>query len=245
MLRTGVEVGHEHNVLDARQLRQHLAQHRAAVVRHTGPMLAIDGDQHLGFDLPEAVQHGHRPHVRAAHAPDSAQAGAGQERDDGVRRVWQVGTDAVPRRHTHRTQGVGQGRGLASQLGPAELSGRRHAFVLEHDGGVACGVCGVCGVGVAKHLLRAVDLCAGEPARAGQGSRLDKLGVEGRGRLTARCVGRDSCATSYGLVAWTAVSWGCPAPLLLTATMAGYPRKKRFLRPTSRPWRATFCISSW
>ena len=46
---------------------QHLVQHRAAVVHSTAPHLAVEGNQQLGFDLPEAVEHSHRAHVGRTH----------------------------------------------------------------------------------------------------------------------------------------------------------------------------------
>ena len=43
------------------------------------------GPQHPGFDLAEAVDYRHLAHVRRAARPDRAQAGRGQEGDDGGR----------------------------------------------------------------------------------------------------------------------------------------------------------------
>jgi len=64
-------------VLDAGQLGQQLRDFPGPVVRLAVVAVAVHGEQHLGFDLAQAVQHDGRPHVgRAAGqtAPMLAQA---------------------------------------------------------------------------------------------------------------------------------------------------------------------------
>jgi len=174
-----VHIGQQHQVLHAGQLAQHLAQHRPAVVCHAAPHLAVHRHQHLGRDLPEAVEHGHRAHVGAAHAPDRAHAGAGQKGDHGVRRVGQVGAHPVAGFDTRGLQLRGEGAHLALEFGPVHLHRLGHAFVLEHDGRVAGGVGRI---GVAQRLARVVQLCTGKPARAWHAG-VFKHRLVGRGRL--------------------------------------------------------------
>jgi len=166
-------------VFDRRQRRQHFMQHRAAVVRDAAPDLAVHRQQHLGRNLAEAVEHGHRAHVGAAHAPDRADAGAGQQRHHGLGRVGQVGADAVARHHARALQARCHGADLAPQFGPAHRFGCGHAFVLEDDGRLAGGVrCGC----MSQCLSRVVDLRAGKP----HGARHDgcfQHAAPGRGRL--------------------------------------------------------------
>ena len=151
-------------MFDGRQPRQHLAQHRPAVVRDAAPDLAIHRDQDLGGNLEKAIQHRHRPHVRAAHAPQRTHAGAGQQRHDGGRDVGHVGADAVARFHARGAQLCGKGADLALELRPGGLHRCGQTLVLEHDGRVTRGVRGF---RVAQRLPRVVDLGTGEPHRAG------------------------------------------------------------------------------
>ena len=182
--RAGIDIGQKDQLLDRGQAGQHLAQHAAAVVHRAAPDLAVDRHQHLGRDLTKAVEHGHRAHVGAAHAPDGADAGGGEESHHRVRRVGQVGADAVAALHAGRAQTGGEGADLALQFWPANFHRRDHALVLKHQRRVAGGVGGV---GVAKDLGREVELRAGEPARAGHHFGVDDRAV-GRGRAQIEVV---------------------------------------------------------
>ncbi len=62
--RCRIEIGQQYGVFERWQRRaQRLDQLQAIKVAPT-ITVAIDGDQHLGVDLPEAVQHTGRAHVR-------------------------------------------------------------------------------------------------------------------------------------------------------------------------------------
>ncbi len=145
----------------------------AAAIAH-----AVAGDQHLGLDLLEAIEHGVRPHVGRAHAPDRAEAGAGQEGDDGLGNVGQVGGDAIARLHALRAQVQGQRRDLAMQFRPADFT-MVAALVAGDERRKACGVGGH---HVAEHLLHVIALRALEPARAGH-ARCGQHRAVWRGRL--------------------------------------------------------------
>ena len=118
---------------------------------------AIAGNQHLGFYLPEAVEHCIGAHVRRADAPDRPDARRRQERDDRLRCIGQVGSDAVALLHAMVLQVQGHGSDLLAQLWPARFTRWRPAqglLVVTENGGHACRL------GrrhVPQHLLGIVD----------------------------------------------------------------------------------------
>jgi hypothetical protein len=98
---------HDHEVGQRGQRGNQIGDHRRSIVRLAAVSVAIDGDQHLGFDLAEAVDHSHLAHVRRAAGPDRAHADGCQECDDRFRHVGQVAGHAVAARYAHLAQGVG------------------------------------------------------------------------------------------------------------------------------------------
>ena len=62
--------------------------------------VAVDGDQHDGFDLGESVEDGGGAEVRGAGRPDRAKGGGGQETDHGVDGVGDERHDPVAGGHT-------------------------------------------------------------------------------------------------------------------------------------------------
>ncbi len=182
-LARGVGRGHEQQPPHARQLVAQFLQHGAAVERLAAVVHAVDRDQQGGLDLAEAVGHGGRAHVGRAHAPDRADARAGEKGHHGLGHVGHVGRDAVAALHAERLQRERDRRDLAPQLGPRQLA-HLAAFVVADDGGHA----GRMGrVDVAQHLARIVDLGPGEPART-RHARLGEHGRVRRGRLDAGVV---------------------------------------------------------
>jgi len=170
-------------VLHRRQPRAQLGDHFRAVVGLVGVAHAVAGDQHLGLDLAEAVEHRVRAHVRRADAPHAAQAHHGEEGDDRLGHVGQVGRDAVAGLQALRLQ-VQRDRGdLAPQLGPAQLSMR--ALFVAADQRRKPGR--MRRVHVPQHLPRVVDLGAGKPDRAGH-LRLGQHRAMRRRRLDAEGV---------------------------------------------------------
>ena len=98
--RQGAKLVEHQQMPHAGQRRRHVGHHRPAVQVAATVMDAVAGYQHLGFDLPEAVQHRVAAHVGCANAPHGAYAGAGQERDHGLGDIGQVGGHAVTRHDT-------------------------------------------------------------------------------------------------------------------------------------------------
>ena len=148
------------DVLDARQRSPQLRDDVLAVMRGAAIGDAVAGDQHLRLDLPEAVEHGGRPHVGRTDAPDRADAGARQERDDRLGDVGQVGRDPVAGLDALRPSVQRERRHLAPQLGPARFA--ELAVLAATDDRRQAG--GIGGLDMAEHLPRVVDLRAGEPA---------------------------------------------------------------------------------
>ena len=170
----------QHQLLDAGQRGQQFVQHRPAVVGDAAPAVAVGGDQHLGGDLAEAVEHRHRAHVGRADRPDRAQAGTGQEDDRGLGRVGQHGRHPVAALHAHAPERQRHRRHLAPQLGPADFAqraGRQQGFVGKDDRRVAGGVRRIA---MAQHLASVVDLGAVEPLRTRHALGVQHLAV-GRG----------------------------------------------------------------
>ena len=144
------------------ELRHRLDQrsHRGRAVELLAAVaVAVDGDQHLGLDLGEAVDHRARAEVRRAARPDRADRGGREEGDDRLRPVGQIRGDAVSRLDSKRAQAGGRGRHLAAQLAPGQLA------QLAPLGGVAQGDLAI--DAVAEDVLGVVQLGALEPAGPG------------------------------------------------------------------------------
>ena len=149
-------------VRDARQRRAQLLHHVQPINVAPRPGDAVAGDQHLGLDLFEAIQHGVRAHVGRAHAPHRADAGRGQKGDHGLGNVGQVGRHAVARLHALCLQVQRERGDLALQLGPGEFA-HFAFFVLADDGRQPRRVGRL---HVTQHLVRVVGLRTGKPHRA-------------------------------------------------------------------------------
>ncbi len=148
-------------VLHARQRVAQLAHHLAAIDRLAAVVHAVGGDQHLGLDLPKAVDHRGGAHVGRTHAPHRTEAGAGQERDHGFGHVRQIGCNAVAALHPHAAQRQRNRSDLAFELGPRHLAHFAEFVVADdrrHAGGMRR-------LGVTQHLVRVVDAGTGKPDR--------------------------------------------------------------------------------
>ena len=104
--RTGhlAQVGRHHHALDGRQAlddRGELVEDR---LRLAVVPVAIDGKEHLGLDLPEAVEHALHAEIRRRGRPDSTQARGGERGDDCLGHVREVSGHAVSLLHARRAQ---------------------------------------------------------------------------------------------------------------------------------------------
>ena len=118
-----------HRVLERRDRRRDLANALAAVEVLAAVAVAVGREQHLRLDLGEAVDHGRGAELRRAARPDRADARRGQQRDDRLRRVRQVGHHAVAAPDPEPAQPRGAARHLVASARPRrprrELGPRR------------------------------------------------------------------------------------------------------------------------
>ena len=92
------------DVPQCRQPSAQLADHGASV--NIAPAIghAIHREQHFGFNLLEAVQHGAGSHVGCADAPNAANTHGGEKGDDGLGDIRQVSRHPVAWLHPLRPQ---------------------------------------------------------------------------------------------------------------------------------------------
>jgi hypothetical protein len=83
-------------------------------------VVAVDGDQHLGLDLSEAVDHAGDTELGGAARPDRPDAGRGQHGDHRLGHVGQVGGDPVALGHPEPAQPGRDRRHPTTQLGVAD-----------------------------------------------------------------------------------------------------------------------------
>ena len=160
-------------MLQCRQGSDDLLHRCTAVEGLAAVLVAIHGEQHLGFDLLEAVNDAGAAKVGRTTGPRGAEAGGGQEGDESLGDVGHVGDDAVTPPHAHLTEGASDGGHLLAQRCPGDF-GQRLSLRLEEDGRAVGG-------GVAEHMLGVAHLRADEPASVGHDSLFQYGGVGPRG----------------------------------------------------------------
>ena len=84
--------------------------------------IAVDRHEHLGLDLPEAVEHAALAEVGRAGRPDRADRGRRQHQRDRVRTVRQHGGDAVADADAGRAQCLLHPRDQRVQFGPGQAA---------------------------------------------------------------------------------------------------------------------------
>ena len=185
-----VEVGHQHDLLDCRQVRDDLLDDVTPVEILAAIAVAVDGEQHLGLDLPEAVDHRYMAHVGRCRRPDRADARYCQQRHHSLRNVRHVGDHAVARLDPKRLERVGDSRNLAFQFVPGHFRARLQ-LRLKNDRGLVT-------LAVAQCMFGIVQCGPGKPFGAWHGACLEHLGVGGRGPDVV--VGPDAFPESFDLV---------------------------------------------
>ena len=166
------QVLQEQQMTHAGQVAAELGHDAAAVQVAPGVAHAVAGNQHLGLDLAQAVQHGGFAHVGRANAPDRPQADRGQKRHHGLGDIRQIGRHAVATLHPLGLQMQRQGRHLALQLGPAQFPVVAALVAADHRWQAG-------GVGrhdMAQHLTRVVNLRALEPPGPRHAARAEHVG---------------------------------------------------------------------
>ena len=153
----------QHHVRHAGQPGQQFVHHRPAVVHDAAVDLAVDDDQHLGRDLAEAVEHGHRAHVGGAHRPHRAQAGQ-------ARKATMVGGVLGRKAHTRSPGTTPMPLSAAARRRPGGAARASHltrARPCARSGTPAPGGRPPAPPRHGEKLLRVVDLRAGEPPAPG------------------------------------------------------------------------------
>ena len=152
-----------------------LGHHAGAIVVFGAIGHAIAGDQHLGRDLFEAIEHGIGAHVGRAHTPDGAQTDHRKKSHHGFWNIGQVNGHAVTGLDTLCAEVACHGGDLATQLRPGHFAPLA-SLVVADDGQLPGGLRRF---HMPQDLLRIVHLRAGKPLGP-------RHGVAGQ----HRCVGR-------------------------------------------------------
>src|SRR5229473_3452381 len=130
----GVEVRHEDDGLQRRQLLDQVAHGLTPIVGLAAVAIAVHREEHFCIDLSEAIDDPHGPHVRRAARPDGAQARRREERRDRLRDVGQVRDHAVAGPDAKALERGRERADLRCQRGPRDLRARPR-LGLEDDGG--------------------------------------------------------------------------------------------------------------
>ncbi len=109
------------HVLEAGQGGAHLGDLGPPVDRLLAVAVAGDRQQQLRLELAEAIDHAARPELGRAGGPDRAEAGRGEEGDQRLGDVRQVGDDPVARADPEALQPRPGPRHLLAQLAEGEV----------------------------------------------------------------------------------------------------------------------------
>ena len=118
-------------------------------------VVAITGQQHLGFDLPETVQYPGNPEIRGAGRPDCADPGGAQGSDQGLGAVGHKARYPVSGLNASRQQLGGHFAGGHPQLRIADDTAAAIFQYADH-GGV--------GVVAFEQVFRVIEFAVGKPA---------------------------------------------------------------------------------
>ena len=170
-IRRLLDIRHDRDRLDARQVGEHVRDARPAVEGLAAVEVAVGADQRLRFDLAETVEHPARAEIGRAGRPHRAQA---RGRQHGGHRLGQVGQeprDAVAPAHPLRLEPDTQGRHRVVEFREGHRAARA-VLAPAHDG--------LATVAAAQQVLRVVEPRPGEPPRAGHRVAVFQDRVPGR-----------------------------------------------------------------
>ena len=120
---TGAEVLHANGGADRREVLEDLGDLEATVDLFRAVPVAVDMEEHGGFELCEAVDHGPWPELGCATGPHGAECGSGEERHEGLDDVRRVRPNSVRSGYSDRLEAGRAARHLVLQLGPGERAG--------------------------------------------------------------------------------------------------------------------------
>ncbi len=152
------QVREHERALERRQLPLQLRHRLAAVEVLAAVAVAVDGEEHLGLDLGEAVDDAAHAELRRAARPRRADARAAEEGGDRLGDVREVGGDAIPGLDARLAQRRRDRTRARPQLAPRPLAERAQLRrVADGDLGV---------VAAAEDVLRVAEPRSREPLRA-------------------------------------------------------------------------------
>ena len=152
-----IKIGHNHRPEQRRHAGHHLGIFFQAVDRFAVVPVAIDTDQHLGLDLPEAVEHALHAEIRRGRRPDGSERAHRQHGNQGFRQVGQVAGHPVAGTDAGVDQEPLEARHLGIELGPAHPA--LDLVLAPEDQGFAL-------VTILQQILGIVEACLGKPAGA-------------------------------------------------------------------------------
>lgn len=172
----GAEQRDVHDGAQGRQFAAQLCDHVPAVVLLAAVAVTVDGEEHDGFDLLEAVEDAACAEIRGAGRPHGSDGGRGEQGDHGLRNVREIAADAVSRAYTEGPQLGGQGTDLAAQLGPAHRGRLMGLVDIQECRFVRAGL------GRAQGVFGVVQGRPGKPCGAGHRAVAEhaRVGVENR-----------------------------------------------------------------
>ncbi len=156
-----VEIGDVHDVTQARQGGDDVGDVVTPIDVVAAVAVAVDGDEHGGLDLGEAVDHRAHPELRRTARPDRANRRGGEEGDECLRDVRGVGDDPVTDADAELAQRRGAPTYAECQVVPRQLD--RVACLADGDHGDVVRT----GRSWRQGLLGVVERCAREPAHSG------------------------------------------------------------------------------
>ena len=161
-------IGHDQGVRHRGQTGKNAAQLLQPVEGPTAVVMAIGGDQHLGGDLAETVQHARNAEIRAGRTPHRADRGGGQHGDDRLRQVGQVADDTVAHPHPPAAQQPHQPADVLVKLGVGERA-LHQVLAAETDGEAA--------VAPPQQVLGEIEPGVGKEAGAGHAVAIDQYTI--------------------------------------------------------------------
>ncbi len=122
-------------------------------------VVAIRTEQHLGCNLPKAIDNAIDAKIRGTRGPDRAQARRGQHGDHRFGHIGQQARYPVSRADTERTQRGGEPGHLAVEIGISQLTARP-CFQQTHQRGVV--------IPALQEIFREIEPGLRKPAGAGE-----------------------------------------------------------------------------
>ena len=156
---------HDRDALERADLAPDLAHALQRIEALARVPVAVRGEQDLGSDLAETIDHAARAEIRRARRPDGAQRGRREHRDHRLRKIGQVARDPVARSDAPGGERLRQPRDVRAQLGVRDLaagSSLRPGDQRRRR------------VPPAEQVLGEVEPCLREPARAGHALRVQQ-----------------------------------------------------------------------